>query len=74
MVITRGNPLEVRTASGAIVRMRALGEPSRGRDFPVVWVCTPEEYESATDEDREPDGLPWPLDAVVLPEPADQGV
>lgn len=44
--------------------MRAIGVPVRGRDFPVVWVCTEEEYEQALAAGEEPSGLPWPLDAV----------
>jgi len=44
--------------------MRALGRPQRGRDFPVLWVCTEDEYALASETDHEADGLPWPLDAV----------
>lgn len=62
--------MEVTTASGTTVRMRAVGAPVRGRDFPVVWVCTEEEYQRATAEGDEADALPWPLDALRVPEPA----
>jgi hypothetical protein len=65
MQIERGTRLEATTASGDVVVVRALDRPTRGRDFPVVWVCTEEEYERAERADEEPDGLPWPLDAVV---------
>ncbi len=44
--------------------MRALGRPIQGRDFPVVWVCTDNEWERANAAGDDPDGLPWPLDAV----------
>jgi len=44
--------------------MRAMNGPVQGHDFPVVWVCTESEWERATKTDEEPDGLPWPLDAV----------
>ncbi|WP_066914364.1 hypothetical protein [Mycobacterium interjectum] len=64
MKIERGDLLDVTTASGAIVRMRAMNVPVQGRDFPVVWVCTEQEWDRATASDEEPDGIPWPLDAV----------
>ena len=67
MTITVGTVLEATTASGAVVRMRALGEPLQGRDFPVVWVCTEGEYEA---DGPEAEGIPWPLDAIVVLEPA----
>lgn len=62
--------VEVTTAGGEHLPMKALGAPTRGRDFPVLWVSTPEEYERAEMEGREPDGLPWPLTAVREFEPA----
>jgi hypothetical protein len=68
MQIERGTRLEATTASGEVVVVRALDRPTRGRDFPVVWVSTEEEYERAEQADDEPDGLPWPLDALVVAE------
>lgn len=62
MQISEGSLVEVLTASGATARMRALGGPARGRDFPVLWVCTEHEYEVGPSEDLV--GIPWPLDAV----------
>lgn len=70
MAIERGTLLEAKTAGGELVVLRALGSPVRGRDFPVVWVCTEEEYERSDREHDEADGLPWPLDAVEELEPA----
>jgi hypothetical protein len=70
MAIQSGVLLEVRTASGERVPMRALGSPKRGRDFPVVWVCTEQEYQRAQSAHDEADGIPWPLDAVTEMEPA----
>ena len=64
MAINRGDVLEVTTASGRTVPMRALGSPEQGRDFMVVWVCTEEEWTRATTDGDDPDGLPWPLAAV----------
>lgn len=71
MAIEAGVLVEVVTASGKTARMRALGAPMQGRDFPVVWVCTEGEYEQAGPDD-EVGGIPWPLDAVheVAPQPA----
>ncbi len=60
-MITAGTAVEVTTATGEQVRMRALGRPVRGRDFPVLWVCTEEEYGRGA----EVKGVPWPLDAVI---------
>lgn len=69
MTIQRGTILEATTASGSTVLVRALDKPIRGRDFPVVWVCTPEEWDRAVLTAEEPDGLPWPLNAVMEPQP-----
>ena len=70
MTIEPGSVVEARTASGQVVRLRAIRAPERGVDFPVVWVCTEEEYERAQAAGDEPDGLPWPLSAVTEPQPA----
>jgi hypothetical protein len=70
MPITAGAIVEAKTATGELVRLRALGEPTRGRDFAVVWVCTEEEFRRAEEEGDEAEGLPWPLDAVTILEPA----
>jgi hypothetical protein len=64
MAITPGMVLKVTTAGGDHVLMRALSEPTRGRDMPVVWVCTEADYEAAMAGD-ESVRIPWPLDAVV---------
>lgn len=64
MAIKPGALLEAITASGEHVRMRATRSPVRGRDFPVVWVCTEDEYEQAGRDPRRIQGIPWPLDAV----------
>jgi hypothetical protein len=44
--------------------MRALSAPEKGRDFPVVWVCTEADYDAAMAGDTSV-RIPWPLDAVV---------
>jgi hypothetical protein len=64
MSIERGDTVDATTAKGTTVRMRALGKPVRGRDFPVVWLCTEGEWDRANAAGDTPDGIPWPLDAV----------
>ena len=64
MAIEEGSRLEAVTASGELVQMRAIGAPVRGRDFPVVWVCTEQEYNRAQANGGHPKAIPWPLDAV----------
>ena len=44
--------------------MRALGQPTQGRDFPVLWVCTEHEWTRAQQANDDPDGLPWPMPGV----------
>jgi len=64
MAISAGDPVEVTTAYDERLVMRALTGPQPGVDFPVVWVCTEEEYARATSVGDEPDSLPWPLSAL----------
>jgi hypothetical protein len=61
MDIIAGTLLDCETADGGRAVMRALGPPEQGRDFLVVWVCTPEDYERSG---RLPDGVPWPRTAL----------
>jgi hypothetical protein len=39
-----------------------------GLDFPVVWVCLPEEDQRTDAADDRPSGMPWPLTAVEMVE------
>jgi hypothetical protein len=64
MAITRGDVVQVTTAGGQVIPMRALGQPVRGRDFPVLWVSTEAEWGRAHAADEEPDGIPWPVESV----------
>lgn len=67
MAIKPGTLLAATTASEAVVQMRAISAPVRGHDFPVVWVCTEREYETAKAariDHADMEGIPWPLDAV----------
>lgn len=67
-MIERGTPLIVRDAFGTDLQRVALSSPKRGEDFPVVWVCRPEEWEAAHAEGREPEGVPWPREDVHVVE------
>lgn len=64
MEIRAGDTVEVTTALNEQLVMRALGGPTPGLDFTVVWVATPDEYEAAQAEGRDPDGIPWPVTAL----------
>ena len=64
MAIHAGDRVEVTTADGERIVMRAIRGPEQGRDFPVLWVCTEREYDRAERAGDEPDGLPWPLNAL----------
>jgi hypothetical protein len=71
MQIEAGQQVIVRDATGAELARVALSAPKRGEDFPVVWVCRPEEWAAAQAEGREPDGVPWPREDVRLATEAD---
>lgn len=45
-------------------RRRALTGPISGHDFPVIWACREDEWEAAQQENREPEGMPWPAEDV----------
>lgn len=61
--ISDGTRLIVRTATGERLQMIATGRPVRGRDFPVVWVCSASDYENPARRER---SVPWPLDEVEV--------
>lgn len=63
MAIRAGDHVIARSWAGEFPR-RAVTGVVDGMHFPVVWVCTDEEWAQARREDREPDGLPWPADDV----------
>jgi hypothetical protein len=66
MEIKRGDAVTVRTAFGDLLERVALTGVEMGRDFPVVWVCSRDEWEAGTTETDKPEGLPWPADDVRL--------
>lgn len=68
MEINRGDRVTVRTAFGDQLERVALTSIEMGKDFPVVWVCSPAEWETRDIEGQGPVGLPWPADDVGLAE------
>jgi hypothetical protein len=70
MAIESGARVEVTTALGEQVQMRALSGPEKGRDFDVVWVTTDSEYEAAREAGEQPDGIPWPVESLRVLDPA----
>jgi hypothetical protein len=66
MDIKRGDAVSVRTAFGDLLERVALTGVEMGRDFPVVWVCSRDEWEAGGEEGTELEGLPWPAEDVHL--------
>jgi hypothetical protein len=67
-VIEPGSRVLARSAFDELLERRALTGVQPGHDFPVVWVCSEEEWQDAQAEGREPEGLPWPAEDVRLAE------
>lgn len=66
MAIKRGDSVTVRTAFGDRLDRVALSTIEMGRDFPVVWVCSRQEWEQRDVAGQGPAGLPWPAEDVEL--------
>ena len=66
MDINQGDLVEVTTAGGEHVLMRALSGPQPGDRFPIVWVVAVDEWSPAEPGSEARDALPWPLDSVRL--------
>ena len=56
------------TADNQELPRRAVTEVVDGADFPVVWICTEEEWNAARDEGRRPEAWPWPAEDVRVAE------
>lgn len=65
MELNRGDRVVVKTAFGTSLERVALTGQQMGHSFPVIWLCDPEEWATATGEGREPEGLPWPAEDVL---------
>lgn len=68
MDIQPGSRVLVRTAFDNMVARRAVTGVEAGIDFPVVWVCTEEEWAAAQQNGSPVEGDPWPMEDVSLPE------
>lgn len=62
--VGRGLLVIARDAGGRLFCKRALGQVVDGRNFPVVWLCSEEEWSAALAESREADGRPWPVEDI----------
>jgi len=65
MKIQPGSRVLVRTAFDSKVERRAVTGVEPGIDFPVVWVCTEEEWTAAQHGGSPVEGDPWPAEDVV---------
>ena len=54
------------TADDRELQRVAASEVVDGADFPVVWICTEEEWASAHFEGRDPAAWPWPAEDIEL--------
>ena len=66
MSIHAGMRVQVTTASGDQVPMISVSAEVPGRDMPVVWVASIEEYRASQDAAHR---TPWPAQYVRLDEP-----
>ncbi len=64
MSIGPGSHVIATDAFGRELDRVAISGPERGADFPVIWVCRPEEWTLAQEEGRAPNGVPWPIEDV----------
>lgn len=67
VTVEPGTLIRVRDVKGELLPRIALsGVEVDGHDFPIVWACTEREWEAATAENREPEGIPWPAEDVLV--------
>jgi hypothetical protein len=65
MEITAGDRVLATTAYGTQTPMLAMSGVTRGRDFPIIWVVLPIDFER-DGFDRTEHWRPWPAEDVVL--------
>lgn len=66
--IQPGTHVLVTTADRQELTRRAVSEVIQGEDFPVVWITTEEEWESAETQGARAEAWPWPAEDVRLAE------
>jgi hypothetical protein len=64
MEIKAGDHVIAVNARGERSERIALSEVVMGRDFPVIWICRPDEWITAQAEGRQPESVPWPAEDV----------
>lgn len=65
MQIAPGDQVLATTAYGTQTLMIAMSGLTRGRDFPIIWVVQPIDFER-DGFDRTEHWRPWPAESVVL--------
>lgn len=62
--IEPGSVVRTEAFGGSLHERRAITSVVEGRDFPVVWVCSEQEWDLARAQGRDPEGIPWPAENV----------
>ena len=68
MDIQRGARVLVTTAFGDQLERRAVSGVEPGDRFPIVRVCSEDEWSKATREGRPPQATAWPAQDIALPD------
>lgn len=64
--IKPGDEVRALTATQQWIPLRATSAVTQGVDFPVVWLCSDEDWENVQEGDRA--AIPWPAEAVEIME------
>lgn len=71
--IMPGVRVVIRTANGDDLPRIACSGIEPGGTFPLVWVCSEEEWDTAQRQHRRPESIPWPAENVVVERKAATG-
>jgi hypothetical protein len=63
--ITSGSRVVAIDVAGRRLGRRAVTGIVQGHEFPVIWVCSEAEWQSAQIDGRDPDAVPWPAEDVI---------
>jgi hypothetical protein len=66
MAPSPGDRVNVKTAFGTYIEKRAVSGVVRGDHFEVVRLCSPDEWDAAQREGREPSSSPYPAEDVAV--------
>jgi hypothetical protein len=64
--IEPGTRVNVRDADGALLPRIAISSVEAGSTFEVVWVCKEDEWDVARAAGRQPEGMAWPAEHVLV--------